>query len=136
MYHLETVVTAFPRRWTSAADQEEPTGNQARLEAAKDISDVYGRILSALFGNNRTVSVTDLVCLITDKCSGLFHSRTDEVVDELDYLDVFAVEIGRLVSYVEMETPTVADENLGKRANNVGQCSMGPVYAAQKPARM
>jgi hypothetical protein len=106
-----------------------PTSNEARLEAAKDISDVYGRILSALFGNYQTgiVSVTDLVCLITDKCSGLFHPRSDEVDDKLDYLDVFAVAIGAAVSYAEMETPTVADENLGKRANKVGQCSMGPV---------
>jgi len=66
-----------------------------------DTSGVYGRILAA-FGESHTgiVSATDLVCLIIDKCSGLFHPRSDEVEDKLDYLDVFAVGIGELVRHM------------------------------------
>jgi hypothetical protein len=94
-------VTAFPPRWRPAIQEYAPRGAEAQLEAALDPSDVYGRILAA-FGESPTgiVSATDLVCLIIDKCSGLFHPRSDEVGDKLDYLDVFAVGIGKLVRHM------------------------------------
>ena len=60
---------------------------------------MYNKVMNALFGNYQTniLSVTDLICLVIDKCAGMFHPLPDEGDDNLDYLDVFAVAIGKLV---------------------------------------
>ena len=83
----ETVLTAFPPRWFA---------NPA--VARDDITDIYNRIFSALCTGAAVTSITDLTCLIIDKCSSLFHPRVDEADHTLDYLEVFAVSIGWLVS--------------------------------------
>jgi hypothetical protein len=92
-----------------------------------DASSVYGRILAA-FGEFHTgiVSATDLVCLIIDKCSGLFHPRPDEVDDKLDHLDVFAVSIGKLVRHIILNRAHFANRRLGKRSDRPGQWFMEP----------
>jgi hypothetical protein len=75
-----------------------PKSKLARLEAitsSKDVTDVYAKVMKTLFGNYHThiLSVADLICLIIDKCSGMFHPLPDEGDDMLDFLDVFAVDL-------------------------------------------
>jgi hypothetical protein len=63
-----------------------------------DRSQFYGRIFSALQQAEVEKSSTeDLVSLIIDKCSGLFHPCHDEIDHVLDYLEVFAIAIGKVV---------------------------------------
>ncbi|RSL68709.1 hypothetical protein CEP54_002752 [Fusarium duplospermum] len=97
---LKTVVTAFPPRWSKKEAEDDTEGNEALLENARSVPDAHGRILSALYSDySRNISsVTDLLCLIIDKCPALFHPLPEEVNDPLDYLDVFATEIGEQAS--------------------------------------
>lgn len=87
-------------------------GISAKLDAilSKEVPDVYNKIMKALFGHYPTsiLSLTDLICLIIDKCAGMFHPLPDEGDDQLDYLDVFAVAIGNLVSDKAVLAGTVA----------------------------
>ncbi|CZR64777.1 uncharacterized protein PAC_14676 [Phialocephala subalpina] len=61
-----------------------------------DRSQIYGRIFSALLQPDvEKSSAEDVVSLIIDKCSGLFHPCHDEIDHMLDYLEVFAIAIGK-----------------------------------------
>lgn len=92
------MVTAFPPRWSKITSPDNvPKGTHAKAEAALDTSDVYGKVFSAMTKYASITSPTDLVCLIFDKCSALFHPSRDEVDVTVDYLDVFAISIGVLV---------------------------------------
>lgn len=98
-------MTAFPPQWSQGVANDNTggnnnaRGNEALLAAARRVPDAHGRILSALssdYGRN-IFSVTDLLCLIIDKCSALFHPVPEDINDPLDYLDIFAAEIGEQV---------------------------------------
>jgi hypothetical protein len=66
-----------------------------------DRSQFYGRIFSSLQqANVEKSSIEDLVSLIIDKCSGLFHPRCDEIDHVLDCLEVFAIAIGKVVCFL------------------------------------
>lgn len=98
---IETVVTAFPSQWTrEEAPEDRPSGDDERIIAALAAPDARGRVLNALYGDqiSQVLSVTDLICLIIEKCSGLFHPTPQEVSDPFDYLEVFNVAIGETVS--------------------------------------
>jgi hypothetical protein len=63
-----------------------------------DRSQFYDRIFSALLQPDvEKSSADDVVSLIIDKCSGLFHSCHDEIDHMLDYLEVFAIASGKAV---------------------------------------
>ncbi|GAB1319320.1 hypothetical protein MFIFM68171_09530 [Madurella fahalii] len=55
------------------------------------------RDVGTLTYQDEIVSVTDFVCLIIEKCSSLFHPRSDEADDKLYDLHVFALAIGELI---------------------------------------
>jgi hypothetical protein len=98
-----TVLTAFAPRWhPPVAEELNPVGVEARLEVehSNDVTDVYNKVWKAVFGRYQAniLTVTDLVCLVIDKCAGMFHPLPEEGDDNIDYLDVFAVAIGNLVS--------------------------------------
>jgi hypothetical protein len=62
-----------------------------------DMSQIYDRIFSALQQPEvKKNSAIDLVCLIIDKCTGLFRPFHDETDHFLDYLELFAIAIGKL----------------------------------------
>ncbi|EHK99127.1 hypothetical protein M7I_4959 [Glarea lozoyensis 74030] len=66
------------------------------LFTTDDRSQFYDRIFSALLQPDvEKSSADDVVNLIIDKCSGLFHPRHDEIDHMLDYLEVFAIVIGK-----------------------------------------
>lgn len=96
----ETVLTAFPHRWI---------GNP--VVARVEVTDVYNKIFSALCTGAAVTSVVDLSCLVIDKCSSLFHPCVGESDHSLDYLEVFAVSIARLVSGLPQRTRKLAHRN-------------------------
>ncbi|KAK4225245.1 hypothetical protein QBC38DRAFT_531130 [Podospora fimiseda] len=103
----ETVVTAFPvQEYNKGArpttEQAEPEGKSLsgdtntddaaieKIDAAKDSPNARGRILSALYGNYQSpvFTPTDLICLIIDKCTSLFHPTPQEALEsESDYFE-------------------------------------------------
>lgn len=110
----ETIVTAFwgkPHSEDSSEKGKEPAipgdaldqNEQAkRINAAKEIPDCRGRILSALYGNYAcpVVTYTDLICLIIDKCTGFLHPTPQEAkCRDMDCLDPFVVGIGECVGF-------------------------------------
>jgi hypothetical protein len=91
-------VTAFPPRWSEITPSNNvPQGTQAKAEAELDTANLYGKVFSAMTKSASIGSPEDLVCLIIDKCSALFHPSRDEFDVKIDYLDVFAISIGVMV---------------------------------------
>ncbi|RMJ15102.1 hypothetical protein CDV36_005242 [Fusarium kuroshium] len=97
---LKTVVTAFPPRWSKKEAEVDFGSHWALLADAKSMPDAHGRILNALYSDygQNISSATDLLCLIIDKCSALFHPVPEEANDTLSYLDVFTTGIGEQAS--------------------------------------
>src|SRR5450755_3852102 len=97
-FPTETVVTAFPQRWKGTRPSPYPIKAEEQQLWDINMPDFSERIFYTIRTSDVEVKCpTDLVCLIIDKCSGLFHPRFYEADHTLDYLDVFAIEIGRLV---------------------------------------
>ncbi|KAK1757198.1 hypothetical protein QBC47DRAFT_412517 [Echria macrotheca] len=130
-YNIKTIVTAFPAEGkdpntgdgkATGQPAAAPTGSRDKKEAfeiiniAKMIPDVRGRILSALYGNYSQPVVTpaDLICLIIDKCAGIFHPTPQEALySESNYLEPFVVGIGKCAS---MQTELAEKLSLHSRA--------------------
>jgi hypothetical protein len=81
------VLTAFPPCWHINPEL-----------ARTDATDVYNKIFQSLISEETDIfSATDLVSLIIDKCSSLFHPGPKEEDPTIDYFETFTIAIARLV---------------------------------------
>lgn len=86
-----------------------------------DTSQIYGRISSALQqASVEKSSVEDIVALIIDKCSGLFHPLHNGIDYRLDYLEVSVIAIAKLVRFpLSLLAVIVTDANTGRSADRI-----------------
>lgn len=100
----ETVITAFPERWSEARMRHNSTYPPPEpSDVAPEPSDIRFRILNAIANQERNIgTASDLACLIIDKCTGIFHPRANETepFPDRDFLDAFADSIAQLVSFL------------------------------------
>ncbi|KAH7356037.1 hypothetical protein BKA66DRAFT_474379 [Pyrenochaeta sp. MPI-SDFR-AT-0127] len=86
-----TVVTAFPERWSDANEWH----NISTDDASAERSDIRFRILQAIKRHERKIeSALDLVELIIDKTTSIFHPRANETEPmPNDFLEVYSASI-------------------------------------------
>jgi hypothetical protein len=104
----ETVITAFPERWSEARMRHSSAYPQPEAsDVAPEPSDIRFRILSAITNQEHTLNnAADLASLIIDKCTSIFHPRANEAepFPDIDFLDAFADSIAQIVSFLTYTT--------------------------------